>query len=230
MIKRDKYGYIVDTTYEDGGDSANRAGLTSLFGFYNPPLTNYVKDGICVRHPHQVPWNNPKNFTHDQLIPLVAGLWKQKHYQTVRHIMWKHIMRFGFCQNFERDYIGSKKYPWPHSFINDRGVYEKRHFDFADPLRPDSFWHLVLCGRAWYFYWFAPIGYAWLLLSIFIYCWTNRDDDEGQIISQCVVAGKPFVYIYKKLRTNVWDRLYQYWHVRRDQREIADLVWKGINQ
>ena len=227
MISRDADGFILDNSL-DGGDSANRAGILALCG--SPEvLSRYVKDGVCVRHPTQHPWDNPKNFTRDQLTPLVAGLWAQGQHAEVRKILWRHILRLGFAQNFERDIPGSTKYPWPHSFINDKGQYEKRNFDFADPLGPSDFWHLILCARAWYFYWLAPLGYAWLLVSLVIYCLCNNGDDEGQVICQCAVAGKPFKKLYLKLRKNAAAKLYQYWSVRRNQAEIGRALWGKLN-
>jgi hypothetical protein len=162
------------------------------------------------------------------LIPYVAGLWRQEEYKIVEKILWGHIKRFGFCQNFERDAPKSIKRPWPHSFINDRGEREERVFDFADPLFPNDFWHLILCARAWYLYWFAPIGYAWLLLSLAIHCMVDDGDDEGQIISQCIVAGPWFVRLYRRFRTRWEDRLWQYWRVRRNQIEIYAALTKTI--
>lgn len=227
MIKRDLNGFIVDDTM-DGGDSANRAGLMVLFGekiFLSDYLlfnSKHELDSPCTRHPYQRPWNNPKNFSRDQLIPFVAGLWRQNRQDLVRKIFYAHIKRFFFCQNFERDWPGTTKYPWPHKVDG-----KWRMFDFADPLLPDHIWHLILCGKIWPLYWFGIIGYPWLILSIMINA-MGSSNDQGQIISQCVVAGRPFVRFYK-WRTVDWKkRLATYWYFSRNQREIEIAIRTGI--
>jgi len=127
----DKYGLIVDMT-GDGGDSCNFTCTAIALG-WEPPLnavTLFWNNGAPVRHPFQSPWDNPKNFTRDQAIPLMWALAPHRIQEFLSRNPW-------FFPNFERDYPGTAKKPWPHKFINDRGEPEFRWFDYADPMTPD---------------------------------------------------------------------------------------------
>ena len=76
MIYRDSSGFLVKGELKDGGDTAVREGLMAVFTGQPGNLLQLVNDqGLCVRHPNQKPWNNPNNFTKDQLKCLVAGLY-----------------------------------------------------------------------------------------------------------------------------------------------------------
>ena len=69
-------GEILDQT-GDGGDSCNFTCAYWFFKGCNEPrglgITGWflTREGP-VRHPEQVPWNNPKNFTIDQAVPWLA--------------------------------------------------------------------------------------------------------------------------------------------------------------
>lgn len=225
MIFRDGLGCVVDST-GDAGDSANRAGLLAICG--NPEhLWFYMtKEGLCTRHPTQYPWNNPWNFSRDQLLPFTAGLKSQGNHDLAKQILKDHAKRLFLCQNFQRDVPGSWKFPWPHSFINDKGEHENRTFDFADPLFPDHIWHLILCAELRTFYWFAIIGIPWFVVSLWYFCHFNTSDDEGQILSQCQVQGKWAVNLYQILRTGYWGKLKSYWV---DRRQMPEMVRFLIN-
>lgn len=227
MIIVDEFKVIVDVmTNGDGGDSANRTGLYKTFkpeSAFNMKL--FVnKSGACVRHPAKVPWNNPKNFSRDQLIPTVTGLYFQKEYGLIRKIFLKHMFRFFFCQNFERDVIGSTKYPWPHTFINDAGIKETRYFDFADPLNIDDIWLMIYCGRIYPLWILAPIGYLWFAISLVLFCKFDKKQDEGQILCKCKVFGDLAIKYYRKYRANWAMKLFTYWEKDRDQGEIYVLL------
>lgn len=228
-MKRDEYGIILDET-GDGGDSANREGLYALFSNERNPLDVFeVLPGWITRHPKQVPWDNPKNFSRDQLIPYVAGCYKQGQSDIVRRVFWAHAKRFFFCQNFERDIKGSTKYPWPHNFINDHGYAETKAFDFADILLPNDIGHLILCGRLWYFYWFLPLSYLFLALTVVTHCRFDESNDEGQILSECVIAGSFFVFLYKKLKPDWMLALANYWVIRRNMRDMYETIVKALS-
>ena len=229
MLYRDADGFIVDQT-GDGGDTANRTGLWQLFSRHAEDLDafEFFQNGILVRHPKQHPWDNPWNFSRDQLIPFVAGCWKQGRHDIVSRVFWRHCKRFFFCQNFERDAHGSTKYPWPHDFINDHGETERRQLDFADPLFPNDIWHLILCAKIKPLYFLAPVGYLFLTLAIIFHGLFNKSDDEGQIISQAVVGGRFFVWLYKKLKPNYQSSLYRYWVQRRTMYQMYETVYKNF--
>lgn len=225
MIKRDSLGFILDDT-GDGGDSANRAGVLATCGSSEHLFSYITADGLCVRHPTQVPWNNPWNFTRDQLIPFVAGLSKQGRYDLVRMIFWKHAKRAFFCQNFERDYAGSAKYPWPHTYIDDKGIRQSSLFDFADPLLPGDVWFLICAGRMFWAYWFGLLGLPAFCISLWVFCRFNEGDDEGQIISAAACQGRWALRLYRRWRPDYAAKLKAYWADRRNQVEIGlALTW-----
>lgn len=228
MIYRDEHGYIV-THDGDGGDSANRAGLHALCTPSNAmtaKLRGYeVQPGILTRHPLQYPWDNPWNFTRDQLLPFVAGCWKQRHWGIARRVFWAHAKRLFFCQNFERDAPGTTKYPWPHEVQpNKWGKYEERSFDFADILMPNDIGHLILCGRMWYLYWLLPVTHCFLLFAVVGHCLWHKSDDETQIIAECIVAGAPFVRLYKRLKPTWRESLQRYWCGWREEQTLCSMI------
>jgi len=150
----DELGLIVDKT-GDGGDSCNFTCCGILLGLYegkatiqNNAINYFWNGGYPVRHPKQHPWNNPKNFTRDQAIPLMWLLSSDQIKTFLKRNPW-------FFPNFERDSIGSAKCPWPHRFYKDSrpspqnfpawgsvqvppgAELEFKWFDYADPMTPD---------------------------------------------------------------------------------------------
>ncbi len=231
MIHRGTSNIIVDQT-GDAGDSAHFNGLWVLFeGPDAVDLGMFVnQQGECVRNPYQFPWDNKNNFTPDQMKPLVAGLKTQEKYDVVRKIFWSRARCLFFCQDSERDFPGSTKYPWPHKFLNDKGQVERRSFDFRTPLFPDSIFHIILCGRIWWLYWFGIIGYPWLFVSLIVHCTFNTDDDDWALVSQCKVAGRGWIWLYKKARI-VWQyKLYNRWVNKRNMVEMYMLIKQGLEQ
>lgn len=241
MLRRDERGFIMDQT-GDGGDSANRAGLLALLGSDREKLWMYeVEKGLAARHPSQAPWNNPWNFTRDQLVPYMAGLWRQGEGDTfmttsfcthaAKRIFWRHARRGFLAQNWERDYPGTTKYPWPHEYDDKTdGAHYSKWFDGPDLLPPGDVWHLILCARIWPLYWFGLIGYPWLVLDIVAHGLTNKSNDEGQIIARCIVAGKWFVRIYKKVKPDWAEALEEYWTVRRNMSEMKDMIVTALTR
>lgn len=225
MIYLDDDKFPVDSTL-DGGDSSMRMGMLLLCGqttACNVRLYEHELDsGILRRHPSQDPWSNPWNFTRDQLVPITAGLHRLGMESFCQRIFYAHAKRFFFCQNFERDYAGSKKFPWPHTFINDRGEPETRKFDFADVLMPDHIWHLILCARLWYLYPFAIIGIPWFILSLYFHSISSHKE-HNQIICQAKVNGKWAVKMFKFLVKDWRVDLWEYW-ADRNEREYAKLI------
>jgi len=230
MMYFDDDGYPVNET-KDGMDSAMRAGMLATFSFTGQlrmKLSDYEKDGLMVRHPKHSPSNNPWNFTRDQMIPLVAGLYFQREYKAVRRIFYAHVKRFFFSQNFERDLPGTKKYPWPHTFINDHGVKETRSFDFADPLTADHIWHLIWCGRIWPLFPFAIIGIPWFILSISGHK-NSGHKEHNQLLTMCKAQGDWAIEYFKDEIPNWKADLREYW-ISRNEKEYALVVINDIDK
>jgi hypothetical protein len=232
MIYQDEHGFLVNERL-DGMDSCFRAGITATFSdevnfmLFDDDIQLYVKDGICVRHPLQVPANNPKNFSKDQLIPLMSGLYKTRHVEINRKIFWKMLRRGFFAQNFERDLPGTTKYPWPHKMKNgdpvDNGKW--RMFDFADPL----FW-------PHYMYFFAKVcryrtlellfkvpGELTLLLICFASRYESRENETNQLLCMLKTLGHPWPDIYNRLNPMWFENVKNYWH-KRNEHEYADRI------
>jgi hypothetical protein len=71
-LARDDMGIInqlEDDGKLDGGDSAHRTGFAAFLNSQRDRdlLPRFESNGVMVRHPTQVPWNNWKNCTRDQL-------------------------------------------------------------------------------------------------------------------------------------------------------------------
>lgn len=194
-MKIDKLNLIVDGQRGDGGDSCN---FTCTFFWLvrgqEGPFKKEISRITClfwgffdsdgpVRHPHQVPWNNPKNFSRDQAIPLIAISSKG----LARHFFWKTIRNFGFMPNSERDYPGTTKYPWPHK-VNGKW----RMFDFADPVGFDFAGMMILRGRMWYLYWLLPLGYLQTWLSIIFFCSKACADKEHTDFKQLYILASHY--------------------------------------
>ena len=213
MVYRHR-GYLSDSTY-DLMDSAMRAGIKTIFSGGPESVENYEDNGILVRGPIQYPASNSRNFTRDQLIPLVAAFYFSGYHATARRVFYSHMRRSFFCQNFERDIEGSTKYPWPHKIkVGDpKDIGSWRVFDFADPLMPHHMFMLALAGRVYWAYFLAPVAYLFLLLSILF---VSKDTYSEQNQMQCMlkVYGKPWVSLYKFINPN-WERQTdQYWFSR----------------
>lgn len=128
MIYLDDSGYPLSEGL-DGGDSAVRAGILVMT---NPEvslsLIPYENKGMLTRHPEQFPWNNPNNFTRDQLMPMLAGLYARSqagyfisgyYKDLLKRVFKTHAKRLFFSQSIDRDKPGSTKILYPHDFYKD---------------------------------------------------------------------------------------------------------------
>lgn len=218
-IQTDIYGFPLDSS-KDGGDSSHFAGLfarLNIEGWFI--LSQYeVKPGILVRYPIKDPWNNPKNFTRDQLIAFIAGCAYAKKYALIRRVFAQHILRLGFCQNSERDYPGSTKYPWPHKFYEDSDATKKivkKWFDAPDLLSPGN-WIFML--KATNYPLFKPIVwlFSWVFsVEMYLFCKFDTNDDETNMILQADLMGFKYLKQYSKWRKNWKDKLYCRWFISR---------------
>ena len=196
MIFKDDQGYLVNQTL-DGMDSAFRAGIMATFNFdinNNYKIKDYVDGkGICRRHPHHFPSNNPGNFSKDQLIPLMSGLYTYKEYETNRLIFKATAKRLFFAQNFERDEPGTKKHPYPEWIRSGdpQDIGDLRLFDFADPLLfPHYLWFFARCSKLKSLELiFAPIGFLFILASIIMAILQDPKKEINQLVCMVKVLG-----------------------------------------
>lgn len=212
----------------DGGDSTVRAGILMMCGEASPEMLDClhryeITPGVFVRHPDQHPWCNPNNWTRDQMLPYTAGLFAIGEYQPIRRFFYQRMKSFFFMQNFERDHVGTTKYPWPHFYKDEWGHTRFRFFDYADPLLPHHIWHLIIAGRIWWFYWFAPIGYLFLLIDLVVHSISPWTWEENQMIALCYVQGRPWLLLYRLICNGWRSRNTAYWTKRR-QPEYAIML------
>lgn len=220
VIKTDGRGFPVDNS-GDGGDSSHFAGLLARVSSEGWGLLRYyqVVPGILVRYPHKSPWNNPKNFTRDQLVAFIAGCAYAKEYTIIRRVFWKHALRIGFCQNTERDYPGSTKYPWPHKFYEDSDTKKKivqKWFDAPDILSPGN-WIFLL--KATNYPLFKPIVwlFSWVFSAeMYLFCRFDSNDDETNMILQADLMGLRYLKQYSCWRKNWNAKLYRKWITSRN--------------
>ena len=201
----DKKGYPVDAS-QDGGDSARALGLLAAFGTAPVSPDAYFIGRMATRHPTQIPWNNPWNFSRDQLMCFIMACSAAQ----ARTLLYGLLTRFFFAQNFQRDYEGTWKYPWPHTFVNDKGQVEHRSFDFADPLLPHHVFHIVLRARFYPLYVLAPLAYTLMLLSIAF----NRTKGVEQNQMQCMVKNYGLDRAYTFLSKYWKEDTLEYWNSR----------------
>jgi hypothetical protein len=251
MIYKDDYGLPVDKT-GDGGDSAVRAGILAVTkhpwavecNCYVKTIINNIANyyfkspGFCSRHPDQYPWHNYNNFTRDQLIPLIAGLYAQGEHKIIKQIFYTHLKRFFFTQSIERDKHHSRKYLWPHDFYKDsvptpitylRGFnwrkfrFEKtipdigyeteyRFADYRDYLLPNIVGMMIKGGRVYWAYPYLIVCFMFHILNLAKSA-INPGKEVNQLFGECSVYGtlKTFDSWVRWIPVN-----YEYWNKRNE--------------
>lgn len=209
MILRTSAGYILDNSSGDLMDCAMRTGVMALSGSKQDQelLKSFeISPGILVRCPEKR-WaeTNPNNFTRDQLVPFMAGCYEAKEIELARRVFYRHLFRFGFCQNTERDYPGSgPKIP-----------------DWCDP---GVMYHLAFCARSVWALPLAIIGVPWLCMAILYNCIIKPYDEQNQIYSICIVQGGDLLWLYKILHEKGLFSIEDYWRGWRNQPEIFEAI------
>lgn len=206
MVVRDNNNIIVqhyqnDPLYGenggDGGDSSRSTGIMALFGsrIDQEVIDYHCTDKGFVRHPKQAPWNDTSNFSRDQLLCLIAGLYKAKKYKKIRREFYRQYWK-GICPN-------------------------------GDLLGPEFYWHVILSGKIYFFYWLFPIGYLFQFLHIIWATQIDPDKEQNQTICMTTVSGLLWLWVFMHpyWKTSIRN----YWSKWRDQDEIAKHIIKGIN-
>lgn len=219
-IFRDAQGYIVDST-GDGGDSAEREGMWQLCNGGGTNILAYVDlKSRGTRHPYQVPWNNPLNFSRDQIIAIFAGFYHFGEFPTPKELFYRQLKGFGFAQNWQRDVVGSWKYPWPSKIPDPQALGNPNAtkwvwFDCADIYSPADWWHMAKCAKSLLQYPLAIVGAPWLVLELFAH--SHLSDpmaEDNQTIAKSIVAGKWAVKLFKWFKPNWQASLQAYWDSR----------------
>lgn len=230
MIYFDSHAFPCDQT-GDGGDSAVRAGILkmakSTFSQGFNLLDYQVRDGVFVRHPFSEPWNNENNLTWDNKLMLFAGFKALGLKCVIREAFKQSAKRFFFGQNIERDKVGSRKFPYPHEFINDKGQTEKRLFDFRDPeFIPNRIGVYILGGEIMLLYPLLILAYPWHL-AIMLGHVLGPHNKENQMIAECDFYGT--LPIYRKLKPT-WEQVsFKYWN-ERSEKEYHFILLEYVNK
>ena len=221
MIYLDRRGFPQEK-HGDQGDSAVREGLLALTADTYTDVASYESSwGMLCRSPNQYPWNNSLNFTRDQLLPLVAGLNARGKHDVIRRVFVMHLLRLGFCQDFQRDKPGTWKKPWPSTYINDHGQAVSKSFDFADPLLPNHWWVLIKGGKLWPLYMLYPFCFFFVLISILGSGLPNTE--QNQIVSELSMHPNFVTKLYVLLNPKWNTSNYEYWQSR-DEVEYAERI------
>lgn len=226
MLVRDRdIGAIIQHPLDknSGGDSARSTGMMALFGsledqsilgrFEVPPLS-----GMLCRHP--LLWPKTDDFTRDQLICFVAGLWKTKRTDLARRVFWSHAKRGFFCQNYMEQFPNAKT-----QIREDKGFFGR------DPLSPSHVGFLILCARMWWLYPFLLIALPWFLIDLWYATKERPREEQNQIIAMASVYG--CLKLWAQWHP-CWDRpIWDYWcspQSWRDQNELGIYIIKAISR
>ena len=147
---------------------------------------------------------NPNNFTRDQLIPLVAGLYKMGRQDEVKALLRLAIDSHYRAQNIEKDVPGSvKRFP-----------------DGADILLPSHINHLRICSGI------KPklLGKFILCLQVVINGIFTPMSEPNNLIAMCYVAGPSYIKFLKLTNPNINKAVEEYWSGWRGESELASSI------
>jgi hypothetical protein len=215
----DENNYPRDSGATDMMDSCRLAGLLAIINHkHQIDMAKYTvkvdNQYLGVRHPNEIPSNNPKNFTRDQTIPLFAGIYAQngisslakKLFQGIKERKWR-------AQNTEADYAGTtKKFPNGPDFFNP-----------AHMLMMS-----VAAGEATFFR--KLIGYPFVVLDILFNAIFTPTRESNQLICGLYLLGPSWLKFYK-LVTPKWKiALTQYWGGWRGESQLAEEIIEWLEK
>lgn len=211
-LSRDMQGIICQLQADgtlDGGDSVHRTGVASFCNSAQDIalLPSFESNGIMVRHPTQVPWNNWRNCTRDQLMGYVAGCWRGGALGIVQRLLAAHAARIPpfTCQDTENDYPGTTKIP-----------------PIGDPLGPDHVMYLRI-GSGDSLAYTDLIGQFALQAGIEL-ADPSLDSDKNNLLYECILCGRLNYFV--QVHQNYEACIRYYWSRWRGQPRIAEeLLW-----
>lgn len=202
----DATGLPRDVGATDMMDSARIAGMLAIINHLKtPPLSRYIiSDNLGVRHPYEYPSNNPLNFTRDQLLCLVAGLYKQSDTSSCKKLYEAAKFRGWRAQNTESDVPGSvKKFP-----------------DGPDWLSPSHRMVLSICAgnRG------NLLGYIWLFFDIIFNTLFTPNREPNQLLAMLSIVSPKWLRLYKFVTPKWKEAVRSYWGGWRREPELANLI------
>jgi len=208
-------GLPKDNGATDYMDSARLAGLLSTFSHpAAPSCWHYIVQGQAVRHPDEFPANNPKNFTRDQLLPLIAGFYFEGGISSPARKLYEGALARGCrAQNTEADVPGStKKFP-----------------NGADILNP--FHMLVLATAAGKVnpFW-ALTGRLFAIFEILFNAAFTPTREPNQLLCSLMVLGPAWVRFYKHVTPKWKEALILYWTGWRNEVALASFLIERVDR
>lgn len=234
MIFTDKHRYPVNEV-GDGFDSTVRAAILKIPNEFKTGDSIYMRDYVTYlndwsddhphntcdlllgrRHPYQHPDNYPWNFSRDQLIMLIFGLYLEGRISAIQQLYESHKYRLFICQNFNHDEIGTVKYPWPHksTWPEDKGKWKL--FDFADILMPH---HRVIFKKAAGYklnLFDKMFGYSFFFLDFINHCFFSKHYEENQFYALSFLLSPKINKIYRILKPSWKEVNREYWGSRNE--------------
>ena len=212
-LARDDRGIInqlEDGGKLDGGDSAHRTGFAAFLNSQidSDLLPLFESNGVMVRHPTQVPWNNWKNCTRDQLIGYTAGCWRAERLDINKRLLDAHAARLPpfTCQDTEDDYPGTTKKP-----------------PIGDPLGPHDVMYLRISAgdNAAHT---DQAGQLALALAIGYAAFQDVKVDQNNLILHSILCGR--LNLLVKAMPNYEESIRYYWSGWRKQPRMAEeFIW-----
>ncbi len=202
----DSFGLPKDVGATDKMDSCRLAGLMAIINHLQAPnLSKYIiYNNLGVRHPYEYPSNNPNNFTRDQLLCLVAGLYKQGNINLCKKLCAAAKSRGWKAQNTEYDVQGSIK-----EFPNG-----------PDWLSPSHRMILNICagnkGNL--------LGYIWLFMDIIFNAVFTPMRESNQLLAVLSVVSPKWLKFYKFVTPKWKLSIRDYWGGWRKEPELAELM------
>lgn len=195
----DRLGLPRDNGATDMLDSARLAGIMEVVQY--PKSVNiwaYVDElGRFTRHPD---YKNTKDFSRDQLVPLVAGMYAKRFQVTGNYV------------------INTVDHDWWFA-PND---------DFLSPSVRNHIALCACDGRAGSLQ-VSRLGYFWLKLDILWNAYISPLDEPNQLICMIVRAGPEYVRMWLKHNKSWREAITTYWTGWRGENELAVRIIDFLN-
>jgi hypothetical protein len=205
-------GLPVDSGASDAMDSARLAGVMSTFdypGFNKKLCLKYIipsgRSLVAVRHPTEVPANNPDRFSRDQLMCLISGLYFAGLENIVRVLYVNCVLAKHRAQNH----------------IEDNGSEKKWGADLLDSAAMDN---LRRCSKIQS----TALGRANLVIDILYASFIDPKTETNQLLCMCKVAGPKWVRFFRFCHRSLKKNIRTYWSEWRGEKDLAEHIIRVV--
>lgn len=198
----DSKGLPKDGGASDYLDSCRLAAVMAVIKHPKAPeMLNYLIKDQGVRHPT----SHPNNFSRDQLMPLVAGIYAQNGKSSYAKKLYTAAISRGFRSQNTHDIFGNKK-SWHQG--------------------PDilNFFHMLVLGTASNIYvpiWLRILGKANAVIDIAYNAVFTQLREPNQLILSLYVLGPKWLKFYKTVTPGWKKAISIYWAGWRDEEGLA---------